>query len=163
MIDVVVGLGASLGPAATSLRLAARLLAASGSVLATSRIWQSPPVGGVAAARFLNAAVLLRTELGLLALLQDCQRVEQRLGRVRARRWADRTVDLDLLWSPGLRCRLPGLVLPHPRLAERSFALLPLLDVVPDAGPPSGALDYAQQAACATPASRPVAALCPPV
>ena len=157
------GLGASLGPAARHLELAARLLARHGRMLATSRIWSSPPAGGVATGRFLNAAVLLATPLGLLELLDACQDIEARLGRVRARRWADRTVDLDLLWSPGLQCRLPALVLPHPRLAERSFAIGPLLDLVPDATPPGGGPSYALLADRARPLAAPVAALSTPV
>lgn len=160
---MVVGLGASLGPARQHLELASRLLAAHGRLLATSRIWWSPPAGGIAQARFLNAAVLLRTELGLRELLAACQAIEARLGRVRARRWADRTLDLDLLWSPGLACRLDGLELPHPRLAERSFAIGPLLDVVPDATPPGGGLAYVLAGRRARPLATPVAALRPPV
>ncbi len=67
--------------------------------------------------------------------------IEARLGRVRAERWGPRTVDLDLLWIDGLAYDSPRLVVPHPHLRERAFAVAPLLELVPDARDPrTGAL-----------------------
>lgn len=77
----------------------------------------------------------------LLALLDETQRIENELGRVRTERWGPRTIDLDLLWSDGPSVNVPRLTVPHPELRKRAFAMLPLLDVVPNAfpaAPPDG-------------------------
>lgn len=135
---IVIGLGSSMGPRERTLRLAVAALAALPGLelLATSRLWRSRPVGGVARGAFVNAAVAVRWVGEPLALLRACQRIEARLGRRRGLRWADRPIDLDLLWAPGLVLREQGLTLPHPRLRERPFALVPLLEVQPEACDP---------------------------
>ena len=69
--------------------------------------------------------------------------IEARLGRVRAERWGPRVLDLDLLWIDGLAIDTPRLVVPHPRLSERAFALVPLLELVPDARDPRTGAPYA--------------------
>ena len=130
----VIGLGSSLGPRRQTLELALRLLDLGGArVQACSRVHLSPPSGGVARNPFLNAAVRVDWSGTASALLKLLKSIEQRAGRRDAPRWADRVLDLDLLWSARGAHREPGLVLPHPRLAERSFALDPLLEVAPEA------------------------------
>ena len=125
----ILGLGTSLGDPAV-LELAARLLDASGATLVRgSRIWLSPPDGGVARNPFHNAAIQVRwggTPAELLAL---CKHVERRLGRKDTPRWGDRVLDVDLLWASSGPHRAPGLRVPHPRLAERPFAWLPAAEV----------------------------------
>ncbi len=135
MIHAVLGLGSNLGDRRAALALAVRLLDVTPGVevLRTSRVYASTPVGGVAGSEFLNAAVAVSWVGSPPALLGVCQAVERRLGRGRGVRWGDRAIDVDLLWIAGLRGRWPGLVVPHPRLRERPFALAPLLDVAPDA------------------------------
>lgn len=134
----VVGLGASLGDRRATLELAVQLLHLQRGVrvLGCSRLYRTPPWGGVARNFFLNGAVLLRTTLEPGDLLACCQLVERRLGRRRGLRWGDRAVDLDLLWMEGAMVQHNGFQLPHPRIAERSFVVQPLEDVLPGARDP---------------------------
>jgi 2-amino-4-hydroxy-6-hydroxymethyldihydropteridine diphosphokinase len=81
---------------------------------------------------FINAVAELETTLSPDALLQHLLAIEQRAGRVRAERNGPRTLDLDLLHVEGVRRHDLALTLPHPRLAERAFVLLPLADIAPD-------------------------------
>lgn len=142
---VVVGLGASMGDRAATLEAAVRLLAVSPGVdvRRTSRLYWSAPAGGVAGGAFLNAAVLVDTALPPEALAVRLRAIERRLGRRPARRWADRVLDLDLLWIDGERVHAPTLTVPHARLRERSFALVPLVEVAPDARDPRTGARYA--------------------
>jgi 2-amino-4-hydroxy-6-hydroxymethyldihydropteridine diphosphokinase len=139
-MDAVVGLGANLGDPAATLVAAVAELSLVGRVTAISALYETDPVGPPQPA-YLNAAVRVRFEgpaRGLLGALLD---IERRHGRVRRDRWGPRTLDLDLLWIAGEAVIEDGLVVPHPRLAERRFALVPLLEVAPEARHPlSGAL-----------------------
>lgn len=130
----VVALGSSLGPSRSVFRTAVSLLSADPGVseLRPSRIFATPPAGGVARRPFLNAAVRLTTSLPPEALLALCRAIERRLGRRPTRRWADRVLDLDLLLYDSWTVDSAHLTLPHPRLATRDFQLLPLLDCWPD-------------------------------
>ena len=134
----VVGLGSSLGDRRGQLELAARLLHAWPGlrVLRSSRLYRTPPWGGVARNWFLNGAVLLESSLGARELLGVCQAIERRLGRRGGLRWGDRAVDLDLLCMDGCVARGPDARVPHPRIAERPFVVLPLEDVLPGARNP---------------------------
>lgn len=151
----VVGLGASLGDRAATLRTAVCLLAAwpGVEVLAASRLYASPPAGGVAGGAFLNAAVRVRASGGPDALHAALRAVETRLGRRVTRRWADRVLDLDILWFEGREWVTPTLIVPHPRLAERPFAVRPLLDVAPGATHPATGAPYAALPAARAPLS----------
>lgn len=129
-----IGLGANLGDRLTALRAAAVELARHGQLTARSRVFESAPVGGVAQPHYLNAAIALDTELAPAALLALCHVIERAHGRVREReqRFGPRSLDLDLLLAGErgeITLLVPGLELPHPRLHERAFALLPLLDL----------------------------------
>src|SRR6188508_2023642 len=81
---------------------------------------------------YLNAVALIRTELTPDALLELLHVIESDHGRVRAERWGDRTLDLDIVDFAGMRRDRGGLTLPHPRAAERDFVLRPWLEVDPD-------------------------------
>lgn len=107
------------------------------TVRATSRVWETAPVGGPAQPRFLNAALLVDAA-PTRTFLARLQAVEADLGRVRVAgvRNAPRSIDIDVLWAGTTISTDPQLTIPHPRLTERAFALLPLLDVVPDARDP---------------------------
>ncbi len=135
---VVIGLGTSLGRRRAQLELAVRLLHLQPGVvvLATSKLYRTPPWGGVARNPFLNAAVLARTTLTPEALLACCQYIERRLGRHGGLRWGDRALDLDLLWMESTVVERPGVRVPHPRIADRSFVVRPLEDVLPGAVDP---------------------------
>lgn len=149
----VVGLGASLGERDPTLRTAVSLLAAWPGVRveAASRIYASPPAGGVAGGAFLNAAVRVRAAEGAEALHAALRAVESRLGRRVTRRWADRVLDLDILWFEGVEWATPSLTVPHPRLADRPFAVRPLLDVAPWAAHPATGVRYASLPAARAP------------
>ena len=121
-----------------------------------SRLWRTPAWGPLPQADYLNAAVALDTTLAPRALLDALLAIERAAGRDRAReqRWGPRRLDLDLLLYGGQRIEEPGLSVPHPRLAERAFVLLPLADidpalVVPDAGTVAELLTRVDCSGCA--------------
>lgn len=132
----VVGLGANLGDRQVTIDAAtARLAELEVTTLVTrSPLYETEPVGGPPQGPYLNAAALLRTELEPRALLERLLAIEAALGRSRdGTRDAPRTIDLDLLWIEGVALAEDDLEVPHPRLGDRAFALVPLLDIAPDA------------------------------
>lgn len=133
---VVVGMGANLGERLETLREARARIARRATVLASSQLWETAPVGGPAQPDYLNAAVLLEWTGSPIELLDALMEIERELGRVREVVNGPRTIDLDVLWIDGEIVSLPRLVVPHPRLHERAFAIAPLLDLVPDAVDP---------------------------
>ena len=100
-------------------------------LLQRSRLYRTPPWGMLEQPPFINAAVELDTALSPHALLDALLAIEQHAGRVRAERNGPRTLDLDLLHVDGVRLADPQLTLPHPRMADRAFVLLPLHDIAP--------------------------------
>jgi 2-amino-4-hydroxy-6-hydroxymethyldihydropteridine diphosphokinase len=98
-------------------------------VTRVSSLYRTAPVGVVDQPEFRNAVAELRTALGPEALLAELLRVEARFGRIRAERWGPRTLDLDLLLWGAEVVRAPALELPHPRLHERAFVLVPLAEL----------------------------------
>ena len=142
--DFVVGMGANLGDRRAALDQALSAAAALGTVQATSNVYETDPVGGPPQPPFLNAAFRLRTSLEPCELWRALVAIEQRAGRVRRVRWGPRTLDLDLLWSSGQAVKTHFLEVPHPRLADRAFALVPLLEVAPDAREPASGIGYAE-------------------
>jgi 2-amino-4-hydroxy-6-hydroxymethyldihydropteridine diphosphokinase len=142
---VVVGLGANLGPCVDTLAQAAEQLGAVGAVLARSQLYRTAPIGPEQP-DFYNAAVLLETPQTPATLLASLLTMERHAGRIRDVRWGPRLLDLDILWISGVSCCEPNLVVPHPRLRERAFALRPLLDVAPDAGDAAGPYQAALEA-----------------
>jgi len=106
-------------------------------VIATSRVWETEPVGGPPQPHYLNAAVGVECTFSPLELLDATMAIEHDLGRERGpERFGPRTIDIDVLWIKNVECTESRLTVPHPRLLERAFALLPLLDVFPDARDP---------------------------
>jgi 2-amino-4-hydroxy-6-hydroxymethyldihydropteridine diphosphokinase len=130
-----VGLGANLGNPRRQLAGAIRQLGAEEGieVVAVSSLRSTPPVGYEAQPRFLNGAVLIETELDPRTLLDRLLSIERQFGRVRGvgPRFGPRTLDLDLLLYGDEVIDEPGLVVPHPRLHERRFALEPLAELDP--------------------------------
>lgn len=141
-LRAVVGFGGNLGDRLGTLRMALAALRAVASVEATSRVFETAPVGPPQP-DYLNAAALVRFEGTPEALMDALLAIEASLGRVRAERNGPRTVDLDVLWIDGLAVETPRLLVPHPRLRERAFAVAPLLDVAPDARDPRTGEPYA--------------------
>jgi 2-amino-4-hydroxy-6-hydroxymethyldihydropteridine diphosphokinase len=102
-------------------------------LFARSGVYRSAPVGGVEQPDFINAAASLLTLLEPMRFLEELQDIEHRHGRRRdGARWGPRRLDLDLLVYSGRRSDEAGLMLPHPRIAERNFVLLPLREIAPD-------------------------------
>lgn len=132
-----IALGSNLGDRHGNLQTAKRHLFAlhdgSGPFLC-SRICATEPVDcPPGSPAFLNAAIELRTKLPPLDLLAELQRIEALLGRPRDHAFhAPRTIDLDILYCDNLAFTLPELQIPHPRIAERPFVLLPLADIAPE-------------------------------
>ncbi len=143
---IVVGFGANLGDRLGTMREALRELSLEADVLRTSRVYESPPFGGMDQPPYLNAAALVRAgealPEGAFVLLDALLAIESRLGRVRLERWGPRTIDLDILWIDGVTIDAPRLVVPHRHLRERAFAMAPLLDLVPDARDPKSGEAY---------------------
>ena len=90
-------------------------------LVAASRVEETPAFGAGAQAPYLNQMVVVATRLEPHELLRELQRVERRMGRVRARRWGSRTIDLDIVRYGDRVVRTPALTLPHPGLARREF------------------------------------------
>ena len=134
---ILVALGANLptaayGPPEATLQEALRRLGGRGAApQARSRLWRTAPVPASDQPDYLNAVARVETALGPEALLARMLAVERELGRERRERWGPRTIDLDLLTYRDVVRDGPGLALPHPRLAERAFVLLPLAEVAP--------------------------------
>lgn len=131
MARAFIGLGSNLGDREAALRGALELLGE--DVVAVSSFRETEPVGYLDQPAFLNAAAALETGLEPRALLERLLGVERELGRTReGPRHGPRTIDLDLLVYDDRVIDEPGLVVPHPRLAERRFVLEPLAELDPD-------------------------------
>ena len=138
----VIGLGANLGDRLATLRSAVLGLSQHGSILSVSDVYESAAVGPPQP-DYLNAAALLESRLAPARLLEVLLAVERAHGRERRERWGPRTLDLDLLFSPGLVMSTPELTLPHPELVRRAFALQPLVELAADARDPHSGARYA--------------------
>jgi 2-amino-4-hydroxy-6-hydroxymethyldihydropteridine diphosphokinase len=131
------GLGSNLGDRVAMLQLAVDELGATEgvTVVAVSRVYETAPVGGPEQDDYLNAVVAIETDLGPRELLAVAHRIEQRAGRVRDVRWGPRTLDVDVLLAGEAEIDEPDLQVPHPRMYERAFVLVPLRDVAPERVP----------------------------
>ena len=143
-----VGLGSNLGDRLAHLRAGLEGISAleHGQILAVSSVYESDPVGLEDQPRFLNAALSLHTDLPPASPLDYLLRVEDDRGRQRIQRWGPRTLDLDLLLFGNCILETEQLTLPHPRLMERCFALVPLCEIAPDLAHPVSHLSLRQAA-----------------
>lgn len=132
-MQILIGLGGNLGDVAAAFAASAAALAETCRVAGRSSLWRTAPLGPPQP-EYVNAALLLEVDVDPLRLLARGQRLEAAAGRTRDRelRFGPRPLDIDLLLAPGLVIESPALVLPHPRLAERRFALLPAAELAPD-------------------------------
>ncbi len=132
--DAYLGLGGNLGDPARTMAAALRLLDAAAGirVAAVSSLYRTPPWGKTDQPDFLNAVARLETTLSPRDLLRRCLDVERRLKRERRERWGPRLVDLDILLFGNETVHEQGLEIPHPRLLERAFVLVPLAEIAPD-------------------------------
>lgn len=134
-----VGVGSNLGDRHSALRRAVDALAAAGDIEACSSIYETTPRDLLDQPAFLNLCVRMCCKLRPPEALALCKRTERELGRVRAGvRFGPRAVDCDLLLWSGGRWNTPELRIPHPRLRERRFALVPIIEIDPDSALPDG-------------------------
>lgn len=134
MARVWIGLGSNVGDRLGNLRRGLSCLdrLAGTRVAVVSSVYECEPVGRTDQPWFMNAVAEIDTALEPRDLLRELLRIERLCGRERLERWGPRTLDLDILvYSDRVECEA-GLVIPHPRLAERAFALLPLSEIAPD-------------------------------
>ena len=136
---VFLSFGGNLGSPLINFRQARQLLAEHQqiSVISSSPLYQTSPVGGPAGQPdFLNAIVEIQTGLLALDLLQLCRQIEDNAGRIRDQHWGPRTLDIDLLLIDDQVMDVPLLTIPHPRLHQRHFVLLPLNILAPQLNHP---------------------------
>ena len=132
-VPAFVALGANLGDAAQAVRAAIAALEAlpEGKLTAASSLYTTAPVDS-SGPDYVNAVVRLETGLTALGLLHALQQIEADAGRTRPWRHAPRTLDLDLLLYGSAQIHSPQLEVPHPRMLERAFVLVPLAEIAPD-------------------------------
>jgi len=136
MVDAYIGIGANLGERESTMKRALKMLDEHSDVdvMEVSKFIETEPVGGPPnQPKFLNGAVHVETMLAAESLLNEMQSVEKRLGRTRETPWGPRTIDLDLLLYGDAIIDEPRLKVPHPRMHERLFVLIPLAEIAPDA------------------------------
>lgn len=124
-----IGIGSNAGDAVANVRWAFERLAELGDVEARSRLYRTEPWGVADQPPFVNAAALVDTALAPRELLAALRRIEAERGRVATFRWGPRVLDLDILAYAGVKLDEPDLTIPHARLHERAFALVPLAEI----------------------------------
>jgi 2-amino-4-hydroxy-6-hydroxymethyldihydropteridine diphosphokinase len=133
-VVAILGLGSNVGDGVHNIDEAISRLTSGAKLelVARSKLYRTAPWGVTDQAAFVNACISVRTSLTPRHLLERCLGVENAMGRVRTLRWGPRIIDVDILTYGALTVDEPDLVIPHPRIAERAFVLIPLKDVAPD-------------------------------
>jgi 2-amino-4-hydroxy-6-hydroxymethyldihydropteridine diphosphokinase len=131
---VYLGLGANLEDREASILSALKELDALPTITMTavSSFYETAPVGVTDQPNFVNAVAEVRTTLTPDALLETVLALEKNRGRVRTQRWGPRVIDIDILLYGNVQRETPALTLPHPRLEERDFVLVPLAEIAPN-------------------------------
>ena len=136
MDDALIALGGNVGDVRGTFRKAIADICGmtQAALKARSSDYATPPWGEEQQDRFINACIEIETDLDPHALLFTLHRIEKKFGRdrVNERRWGPRTLDLDLIAYDDVSIQKPELTLPHPRLFERAFVLVPLAEIAPD-------------------------------
>ena len=136
MASVIIALGGNVGDVRGTFRKAVSNICGmtQAALLARSSDYATPPWGNEAQDRFINACIEIDTSLDPHALLFTLHKIEQKFGRDRRteQRWGPRTLDLDIIAYDNVVLDKPELTLPHPRLFERAFVLVPLAEIAPD-------------------------------
>ncbi len=131
--DALIGLGSNMGDKAANIAHAIALLTEKGDIrlIAESRLYRTAPWGVKDQDWFVNACIAVATDLAPRDLLARCLSVENDMKRVRKERWGPRVIDVDVLTCRDATMDDPDLTLPHPRITERAFVLVPLMDIAP--------------------------------
>jgi len=134
MTQAFIALGTNIEPRETHFIKALELLTDHVEITMKkiSSIYETKPVGYTDQADFLNMVAEVETELSATDLLCYCQSIEEKLGRERTIRFGPRTIDLDILLYNNENIRMDHLEVPHPRMHERAFVLVPLGEIAPD-------------------------------
>lgn len=133
MPKCAIALGSNLGDSLTTLQNTLKLLdRISGIAVTRVSSWYKTAPVGPPQPDYLNGCALLEAELNPEALLAKLLEIEQQFGRVRRERWGPRTLDLDLILFDDLILQTANLEIPHPRMRERAFVLVPLAEIAPD-------------------------------
>jgi 2-amino-4-hydroxy-6-hydroxymethyldihydropteridine diphosphokinase len=134
IVTVFVALGGNIGDPPAQIRSALRALAAlpDTRLVRQSSLYRNPPAGGLDQPEFVNAVAQIETRIGPRELLDRLLEIERAHGRERDYPNAPRTLDLDILLYGGRVVHEPGLAIPHPRMPERAFVLVPLAEIAPD-------------------------------
>ena len=143
MNTAYIGLGSNLDKPLQQVTTAINALASLGQIVRRSPWYTSKAVGpanadGTPQPDYINGVAELHTALDACTLLNALQSIEQTQGRQRNQRWGARTLDLDILLFNNLAMDIPGLIIPHPRMLERNFVLVPLFDIAPGLILPDG-------------------------
>ena len=141
MTTAYVGVGSNVGDRAMFCRRAVEALQATAGIVVqkVSSLYETSPVGGPPQRSFVNLALKIETELSARSLLEATQAIENKLGREPSDiHWGPRVVDLDILTYGEEKISEPDLEIPHPRMTQRRFVLVPLLEIEPDASDPWG-------------------------
>jgi 2-amino-4-hydroxy-6-hydroxymethyldihydropteridine diphosphokinase len=133
-VTALLGLGGNVGDPVGAMAAALNTLDGHPQcrVVSVSRLYRTPPWGKTDQDWFFNSAARVETTLGALPVLDLALGIEQANLRVRKERWGPRTLDIDILDYGGQSIHTDRLAIPHPRMKERAFVLLPLIDVAPD-------------------------------
>jgi 2-amino-4-hydroxy-6-hydroxymethyldihydropteridine diphosphokinase len=144
MTVIYLGLGTNLGDRRANLAAAIDALGPMVAGLRLSSVWETAPLYVTDQPAFLNMAAMGACALAPLEMLDRLKELEDRLGRVASVRYGPRLIDLDILVMDGVMLDIDRLTVPHPRLAERRFALAPLVELAPDLVPPGWQHSVAQ-------------------
>ncbi|NLR96266.1 2-amino-4-hydroxy-6-hydroxymethyldihydropteridine diphosphokinase [Rhizobium sp. P38BS-XIX] len=133
-VRATLGLGGNLDNPVRAMALALRTLDGRDdvTVVAVSRVYRTPPWGKTDQSFFYNSCAAVDTTLSPEALLDVCLEIEREMKRVRIERWGPRTIDIDVLTYGDIEQTEPLLTIPHPRMTERGFVLMPLADFAAD-------------------------------
>ena len=134
MSNAYIGLGSNMGEPADNLETALRMLDQTEGlkITAVSSLYKTEPVGYIDQAWFYNCVAAVRTSLIPEQLLLMLQKIENSMGRVRDMRWGPRVIDLDILLYDRVTVNTEQLIIPHPRMAERAFVMVPLAEIASD-------------------------------
>ena len=140
MITAYIALGSNLNTPVEQLHAALKAISQlpNTHLVTTSSFYKSKPLGPQDQPDYVNAVAKIKTELSPLALLDELQRIENEQGRVRLRRWGERTLDLDLILYSDEQIQNERLTVPHIEMQNREFVIVPMYDLSPDLVLPSG-------------------------
>ena len=131
-MKLYLSLGSNLGDRAKNLQAAIARLAPEVNVIRVSPVYETEPKYKTGQPRFLNLACLAETKLSALDAFHVVKKIEKEMGRIQTERFSPRVIDIDVLFYESEKLASTDLTIPHPRLSERAFVLVPLCDIAPD-------------------------------